>query len=118
MGTPEGELALAECAVYPATAPKSNRVYVAWGKALELAERTGDVAVPMHLRNAPTKVLKELGYGAGYGYPHNLPVERQWQDGMPEVLAGRLLYVPGGLGHEREVGQRMRWWLETAGLDS
>ena len=102
LGRPEGELALAECAVNLATAPKSNRVYVAWGKALELAERTGDVAVPMHLRKALTNVMNEVRYGAGYEYPHDLPVERQWQDAMPVEIATRDLYVPATLGFERD----------------
>ncbi len=117
LGTPEGELALAECAVYLATAPKSKRVSLAWGKALELAGRTGDLAVPMHLRNAPTGVMKGLGYGAGCLNPHELPVERQWQDGMPGALAGRELYAPGAVGYEREAGRRMRWWEAQGGSD-
>ena len=117
LGSPEGELALAECAVYLATAPKSNRVYVAWGKALELAGRTAEVEVPMQLRNAPTVMMKGLGYGAGYENPHELPVEEQWKDGMPGALAGSELYAPGAVGYEREVGRRVRWWARKGGLD-
>lgn len=86
--------------MYLATAPKSNRVYVAWGKALELAERTGVVPVPMHLRNAPTKVMKELWYGAGSALPHDSPAGEQWQDALPRAVRGPSLYEAGEFDNE------------------
>lgn len=110
LGTPEGELALAECAVYLATAPKSNRVYVAWGKALELADATPTAPVPPHLRNAPTGLLKALGHGAGYRFAHDAPEGYIPQVYLPPPLAGSTLYEPGPFGFEKEVAKRLAWW--------
>ncbi|MBM3908659.1 MAG: replication-associated recombination protein A, partial [Gemmatimonadetes bacterium] len=92
LGSPEGELALAEAAVYLATAPKSNRVYAAWGAALEAARETPAAPVPLHIRNAPTKLMKELGYGAGYSYAHAEPEGYTPQDYLPDEVAGRVFY--------------------------
>jgi putative ATPase len=112
LGSPEGELALAEAAVYLATAPKSNRVYVAWAAALEAARRTPAAPVPLHIRNAPTALMRELGYGAGYQYAHDVPEGYVPQDYLPDELRDAEFYVPGTMGTEREVAKRLAWWRE------
>ena len=110
LGSPEGELALAEAAVYLATAPKSNRVYEAWGAALEAARETPAAQVPLHIRNAPTKLMKELGYGAGYQYAHSVPEGYTPQDYLPDEVAGRVFYEPTAFGFEKDIEKRMAWW--------
>ncbi|MBX9927546.1 MAG: replication-associated recombination protein A [Gemmatimonadaceae bacterium] len=110
LGSPEGELALAEAAVYCATAPKSNRVYVAWKAALAAAERTPMAPVPTTLRNAPTALMKELGYGAGYQYAHDAPEAFVAQQYLPDVLRDLTLYEPGRFGFERDIAKRLAWW--------
>jgi putative ATPase len=116
LGSPEGELALAEAAVYLATAPKSNRVYAAWGAALAAARETPAAPVPLHIRNAPTKLMKELGYGAGYQYAHSVPEGYLPQEYLPDELADELFYQPTAFGFEKEIGKRLEWWarLKTA----
>jgi putative ATPase len=110
LGSPEGELALAEAAVYLATAPKSNRVYMAWGAALEAARRTPAALVPLHIRNAPTALMRDLGYGAGYQYAHDAPDAYVPQDYLPDEVADATFYVPGGMGMEKEIAKRLAWW--------
>ncbi|MFA6130567.1 MAG: replication-associated recombination protein A [Candidatus Omnitrophota bacterium] len=110
LGSPEGELALAEAAVYLATAPKSNRVYAAWGAALEAARETPAAQVPLPIRNAPTKLMKELGYGAGYSYAHSVPEGYTPQDYLPDELASRTFYKPTEFGFEKEISKRLEWW--------
>lgn len=110
LGSPEGELALAEAAIYLATAPKSNRVYEAWKAALALARETPAAPVPHHIRNAPTRLMKELGYGAGYQYAHAVPEAYIPQEYLPPELVGTVLYEPGPFGHEREIARRLEWW--------
>ena len=110
LGSPEGELALAEAAVYLATAPKSNRVYVAWGAAQVAARETPAAGVPLHIRNAPTKLMKELGYGAGYEYAHSVPEGYTPQDYLPDELADRVFYEPTAFGFEKEIAKRLEWW--------
>jgi putative ATPase len=112
LGSPEGELALAEAAVYLATAPKSNRVYAAWGAALELARETPAEPVPLHVRNAPTPLMKELGYGQGYQYAHAFPEAYIPQDYLPARIADRVLYEPGPFGFEKEIAKRLAWWAD------
>jgi putative ATPase len=112
LGSPEGDLALAEAAVYLATAPKSNRVYAAWGEALEAARSTPAAPVPLHIRNAPTGLMKELGYGAGYRYAHDVPDAYLAQDYLPDALRGRTFYAPGAFGFEKTIAERLRWWAE------
>jgi putative ATPase len=112
LGSPEGELALAEAAVYLATAPKSNRVYEGWKAALAAARETPAAPVPHHLRNAPTRLMKDLGYGAGYQYAHAVPEAYTPQEYLPESLRGAAYYEPGPFGFEREVGKRLAWWRE------
>ena len=110
LGTPEGELALAEAAVYLATAPKSNRVYTAWGAALAAARETPAAVVPKHIRNAPTKLMKELGYGAGYQYAHSVPEGYLPQDYLPDEIADAKFYEPTDFGFEKEIAKRIEWW--------
>lgn len=112
LGSPEGELALAEAAVYLATAPKSNRVYTAWGAALDLARRTPAAPVPLHIRNAPTPLMKELGYGQGYQYAHAAPEAYIPQAYLPDEAEGAVLYEPGPFGFEKEIAKRLAWWSE------
>jgi putative ATPase len=110
LGSPEGELALAEAAVYLATAPKSNRVYVAWGAALEAAREYPAEGVPLHIRNAPTSLMKELGYGQGYQYAHDAPAGYLPQRYLPDALEGKTFYEPGPMGFEKDIARRMAWW--------
>jgi putative ATPase len=110
LGSPEGELALAEVAVYLATAPKSNRAHEAWGRALDLAREHPAEPVPLHIRNAPTRLMKELGYGEGYQYAHDFPEAFVPQEYLPERLRGHVLYEPGPFGFERDVAKRLAWW--------
>ena len=110
LGSPEGELALAEAAVYCATAPKSNRVYVAWKAALDAARATPAAPVPLHIRNAPTGLMKELGYGAGYQYAHDAPDAYVPQDYLPDEVRDRVFYEPSTFGTEKEIAKRLEWW--------
>ena len=112
LGQPEGELALAQAVVYIATAPKSNKVYEAWGMALEAARQHPAEGVPMHIRNAPTKMMKEMGYGSGYQYAHNVPEAYIPQEYLPDALKGAKFYEPGAFGFEKDVAKRMEWWAE------
>jgi len=110
LGTPEGELALAEAAVYLATAPKSNAVYAAFNEA-RTEIRAGEVHdPPLSLRNAPTTLMKQLGYGKGYLYPHDFDEAVADQDYLPDGLRGRTWYQPSPFGHEKEVARRMEVW--------
>ena len=110
LGSPEGELALAEATVYLATAPKSNRVYEAFGRATDAAAEHPTAAVPLHIRNAPTKLMEELGYGAGYKYAHAYEDAYVPQDYLPEALRGAKWYDPTEFGYEKTVKERMEWW--------
>ena len=112
LGSPEGELALAVAAVYLATAPKSARVYDAWSQALDAARASPAAPVPMHLRNAPTGLMKELGYGDGYQYAHAVPEAYLPQEYLPESLAGSTFYEPGPFGFERDIAKRLAWWSQ------
>src|SRR6266581_774524 len=110
LGSPEGELALAEAVVYLATAPKSNRVYVAFDRAMEAARQHPSEAVPLHIRNAPTKLMEDLGYGAGYQYAHAFADAYVPQEYLPEVLRGQNWYEPSEFGYEKEIKKRIEWW--------
>ncbi len=112
LGSPEGELAIAEAAVYLATAPKSNRVYEAWKAALALARSHPAEPVPMHIRNAPTRLMKELGYGEGYQYAHAVPEGYVPQEYLPDALRDTVLYEPGPFGFEKDIGKRLQWWSD------
>ena len=110
LGPPEGYLPLAEMTIYLATAPKSNSAKVALGAALAAAQETPAAPVPMHIRNAPTGLMKELGYGRGYRYAHDSPDAYLAQEYLPDALRGTAFYVPGPFGHEKRVAERMEWW--------
>lgn len=110
VGIPEGNLALAQAAVYLALAPKSNALYVAYRAVQEDIARTRNEPVPLHLRNAPTHLMKQLGYGTGYKYAHDFPDALVAQHHLPPSLAGKRYYVPTDRGFEAELRQRMEEW--------
>jgi putative ATPase len=112
LGSPEGELAIAEAIVYLATAPKSNAVYGAWGAALESARQHPAEPVPLHIRNAPTKLMKEIGYGDGDRYDHAEGGHAAGQEYLPDALRGTRWYEPGGSGYEKTIAERLAWWRE------
>jgi putative ATPase len=107
LGSPEGELALAEACIYLAVTPKSNRVYEAYGRASQAARDTPAEPVPMHIRNAPTGLMKELGYGAGYRYDHDWEGSVAPQEYLPVSLRGRRFYRPGDAGAEKRIADRI-----------
>jgi putative ATPase len=107
LGSPEGELALAEAVVYLALAPKSNSVYTAWGAVRDDIEHTRQEPVPLHLRNAPTKLMKELGYSEGYRYAHDEAGKVADMDCLPESLEGRRWYHPTQEGREKQLAARL-----------
>ncbi|MCE5361005.1 replication-associated recombination protein A [Candidatus Igneacidithiobacillus taiwanensis] len=110
LGSPEGELALAELAVYLASAPKSNRIEEAWNKVRAQVRRDGSRPVPLHLRNAPTKLLRALDYGKEYQYDHEFPdAIAPDQSYLPEGLRGVRWYTPSERGFEQQMGERLRW---------
>lgn len=116
IGQPEGELALAQAAVYLATAPKSNALYTAYEKVRTEIKETGSLPVPMHLRNAPTRLMEEMGYSKGYRYPHDFPEGFVDEDYFPESLKGRRYYRPTDRGYERDIAERLkRWWKRKKG---
>ncbi len=110
LGTPEGELALAQAAIYLATAPKSNAAYKAYGAASKAARQTGSLAPPLHILNAPTGLMKDLGYGKDYAYDHNAPDAFSGQNYFPEGMARTSFYRPVERGFEREVKKRLEYW--------
>ncbi len=110
LGPPEGYLPLAEMTIYLATAPKSNRSMMALKAALAAAQRTPAEPVPMHIRNAPTALMKQLEYGKGYRYAHDAPTGYQPQEYLPEKLRGEAFYQPGPMGFEKRIQERMEWW--------
>ncbi|HEY6828194.1 MAG TPA: recombination factor protein RarA, partial [Gemmatimonadaceae bacterium] len=112
LGAPEGYLPLAEMIVYLATAPKSNSAKAALGAALEAAREHPAEGVPMHIRNAPTGLMKELGYGTGYQYAHDAPEAYIPQEYLPPALRGSRFYEPGPFGFEKEIAKRLAWWEE------
>jgi putative ATPase len=110
IGSPEGELALAQAAIYLATAPKSNRVYTAYLKVLEDIKKTGPLPVPLHIRNAPTRLMRELGYGKGYKYAHEFPDAVVDQNHLPKPLEGKTYYHPTDRGFEEVIKKRLEEW--------
>jgi putative ATPase len=107
LGHPEGDLALAQAVVYLALAPKSNAVYLAYGEAQRDVETTSADPVPLHLRNAPTGLMKSIGYGKGYQYAHSLPEKVADMQCLPDNLKDRSYYHPTNEGHEKELKRRM-----------
>jgi putative ATPase len=110
LGSPEGELAIAEAVVYVATAPKSNALYTAFSAARELAKSHGSLPPPKTILNAPTKLMRQEGYGADYLYDHDQPDAFSGQDYWPDALGRRKLYEPAERGFEREIKKRLEWW--------
>ena len=110
LGSPEGELALAQCVIYLATAPKSNAAYRAFGNASRAAKETGSLMPPMHILNAPTRLMKDLGYGDGYDYDHDAPDAFSGQNYFPDEMARREFYTPPDRGFEREIKKRLAYW--------
>jgi putative ATPase len=112
LGSPEGELAIAEALIYIATAPKSNAAYVAFGQAMRTAKEAGSLLPPKHILNAPTKLMKTEGYGSGYEYDHDAPEAFSGQDYFPEQLGRRQFYDPPERGFEREIRKRLEYWAK------
>ncbi len=112
LGTPEGELAIAQAILYCATAPKSNAIYTAYKEARADVRRYGELPVPMHIRNAPTRLMKEIGYGDGYRYDHDEEDSYAGQEHLPDDLTGRTYYKPTRFGFEKTIAKRIRWWAE------
>ena len=110
LGSPEGELAIVHACLYLATAPKSNAAYVAEKAAKKLAASTGSLTPPAHILNAPTKLMKELGYGQGYAYDHDAPDGFSGQDYWPDDMAAQTLYTPSPRGTEARIAERLAEW--------
>jgi putative ATPase len=110
LGSPEGELALAQATVYLATAPKSNAVYTAYKAAMGVAKAHGSLMPPKTILNAPTRLMKEIGYGESYRYDHDEPDAFSGQDYWPEKLGAQRFYDPVDRGFERELRKRLDWW--------
>ena len=119
LGSPEGELAIVQACLYCATAPKSNAAYVAQKSAFAVARETGSLSPPANILNAPTKLMKDIGYGAGYAYDHDAPDGFSGANYWPEGLGPQEFYRPVERGFEREVLRRIEWWnRRRAGRDS
>ena len=112
LGAPEGELALAQAVLYLASAPKSNAVYKAFGAAKRAAAEHGSLTPPAHILNAPTKLMKELGYGAGYEYDHSAENAFSGQNYFPDGMAREEFYVPADRGFEKEIARRLAYWAK------
>ena len=110
LGSPEGELALAEACVYLATAPKSNGIYTAYKAAMRTAKSAGSLMPPKHILNAPTRLMKQEGYGEGYVYDHDTDTGFSGQDYFPEGLGRQSFYEPPERGYEREIRKRLAYW--------
>jgi putative ATPase len=112
LGSPEGELALAQAVVYLATAPKSNAAYKAFGAAMRAAKEGGSLAPPKHILNAPTRLMREEGYGAGYAYDHDTPEAFSGQSYFPDGMPRQQFYAPDGRGFEAEIRKRLEYWAK------
>jgi putative ATPase len=115
LGSPEGELALAQAVIYLGTAPKSNAAYMAIKAAQRSARETGSLMPPAHILNAPTKLMKQLGYGAGYAYDHDTADAFSGQNYFPDGMARPEFYTPRDRGFEREIGKRLAYWAKLRG---
>ncbi len=115
LGSPEGELALVQCVIYLGTAPKSNAAYKAEKNARKTARETGSLMPPMHILNAPTKMMKDLGYGDGYAYDHNEADGFSGQGYFPDEMTRARFYQPVDRGFEREIGKRLAYWDKLRG---
>jgi putative ATPase len=112
LGSPEGELALAQAVIYCATAPKSNAAYKAFGAARRSAQENGSLMPPKHILNAPTRMMREMGYGAGYDYDHDAPDAFSGQNYFPDAMRRERYYMPVERGFEREVAKRLEYWAK------
>lgn len=112
LGSPEGELAIAQAVIYVATAPKSNAAYMAFGAAKRAAKENGSLLPPKHILNSPTKLMQAEGYGAGYAYDHDTPEGFSGQDYFPEALGRQTFYDPPERGFEREIRKRLDYWAK------
>ncbi|HYP58434.1 MAG TPA: replication-associated recombination protein A [Beijerinckia sp.] len=112
LGSPEGELAIAEAVIYVATAPKSNAAYLAFKRAAALAKEHGSLMPPKVILNAPTKLMKREGYGSGYAYDHDEPEAFSGQNYWPEALGRQKVYTPANRGFEREIAKRLDYWTK------
>ena len=112
LGSPEGELALAQACVYLATAPKSNAVYTAFKAATQAAKQNGSLLPPKHILNAPTKLMRTEGYGDGYRYDHDEPDAFSGQNYFPEKMGRQTFYDPPERGFERDIRKRLDWWAK------
>ena len=110
LGSPEGELAIAQLVIFLATAPKSNAAYTAFGEARAMADQTGSLMPPMHILNAPTRLMRDLGYGTGYVYDHATEEGFSGQNYFPDTVERRVFYRPSERGFEREVKKRLDYW--------
>ncbi len=110
LGSPEGELALVQCVIYLGSSPKSNAAYLAEGAALAAARETGSLMPPKHILNAPTRLMRTLGYGRGYQYDHDAPDGFSGQDYFPDDMPRRRFYRPGQRGFEKEIAARLTYW--------
>ena len=115
LGSPEGELAIVQACLYCATAPKSNAAYTAQKAAWKAAKDTGSLAPPSHILNAPTRLMKDLGYGAGYAYDHDAQDGFSGQNYWPEGLPAQTYYAPTDRGFEKRIAERLAWWAERRG---
>ena len=113
LGSPEGELALAEAVIYLASAPKSNRAYAAFGQAMKDVEASPYEPVPLQIRNPVTRLMKDFGYGKDYAYAHDYAFSTSDMETFPEMLRGRRYYTPGDMGLEKEIKKRIEWWLKV-----
>ena len=114
VGLPEGRIILGQAVTYLATAPKSNASYIGIDAALAEVRKSGALPVPLHIRNAPTKLMKELGYHAGYRYAHDYAEGYVSQNYLPDQLAGQKYYDPAGHGYEKTIRERMEWVRQQA----
>jgi putative ATPase len=112
IGMPESRIILSQTVIYLATSPKSNASYEAIGNAQQLVRETGDLSVPLHIRNAPTKLMKELDYGKDYAYAHQYTGNFSQQEYLPEEIKGTKLYEPGNNTRENEMRERLKKWWE------
>jgi putative ATPase len=118
LGSPEGELAIAHLVIYLGTAPKSNAGYVAYKSALDMAKRTGSLMPPKHILNAPTRLMKDLGYGKDYAYDHDTAAGFSGQNYFPDAMARVEFYVPVERGFEREIRKRLDYWARLRAQSS
>jgi putative ATPase len=112
LGSPEGELALAQCTIHLASAPKSNAAYRAFGAASRAAEASGSLMPPAHILNAPTRLMQKLGYGRGYAYDHDAPERFSGQNYFPQGMARETYYEPTGEGEEAKIKRRLDAWAK------